>query len=60
MALPVVLVVPADTSIEAALEPVKLFERIGKGGRDIGQQICYPTPLPGLAGHQRPHSAGSI
>jgi hypothetical protein len=24
--------VPSDTSIDAALEPVKLFERIGEGG----------------------------
>ena len=24
------------------------------------QPICCPTPLPGLAGHQRPHSGGSV
>jgi hypothetical protein len=28
--------VTSDTSIEAALEPVKLFEGICKGGCDIG------------------------
>ena len=39
----------SNTSIEAALEPVKLFEGIGKGGRDVGsrfavQPLCLDQP----------------
>ena len=30
----------SDTSIEAALEPVKLFEGIGKGGCDVGSRFA--------------------
>ena len=29
----------SDTSIEAAPEPVKLFEGIGKGGCDLGSRL---------------------
>jgi hypothetical protein len=37
--------VPAtsDTSIEAALEPVKVIESICKGGYDIGSQFAVQT-----------------
>ena len=52
--------VASDASIEAALQPVKLFEGIGEGGRDARQLIDCPNHQPGLAGHQRPHSAASV
>ena len=44
-----VALVASDTSIKAALEPVKLFEGIGKGGCDIGsrfavQPLCLDEP----------------
>jgi hypothetical protein len=29
----------SDTSIEPALEPVQLFQGIGKGGRDVGRRL---------------------
>jgi hypothetical protein len=35
--------IASDTSIEAALEPVKLFERIGKGGCDVGSGFAVQT-----------------
>ena len=35
--------IASDTSIEAALEPVKLFEGIGKGGCDIGSRFAVQT-----------------
>ena len=35
-----VLLVASDTSIEAALEPVKLFEGICKGGCDVGSRFA--------------------
>ena len=35
--------VTLDTSIEAALEPVKLFEGICKGGCDIGSRFAVQT-----------------
>jgi hypothetical protein len=43
----------SDTSIQAALEPVKLFEGIGKGGRDVGGRLAVqPISLdqPGTGG----------
>jgi hypothetical protein len=35
--------IASDTSIEAALEPVKLFEGIGDGRLQRRQPICCPT-----------------
>lgn len=35
--------VTSDASIEAALEPVKLFEGICKGGSDIGSRFAIQT-----------------
>ena len=35
--------VASDTSIKAALEPVKLFEGIRKGGRDVGSRLAVQT-----------------
>jgi hypothetical protein len=35
--------VTSDASIEAALEPVKLFEGICKGGCDIGSRFAVQT-----------------
>jgi hypothetical protein len=48
--------VASDTSIQTALEPVNLFERIGKGGCDIGGQ--RPIQAVGLyePGTSQPHS----
>jgi hypothetical protein len=42
----------SDTSVEAALEPVKLFECIGKGGGDVGSRFAVqPVHLkPGTGG----------
>jgi hypothetical protein len=37
------LVVPSDSSIEAALEPVRLFEGIGERGRDGGSRFAVQT-----------------
>jgi hypothetical protein len=39
----------SDASIDSGLEPVKLFECIGKGGRDVGsrfavQPVCLNEP----------------
>jgi hypothetical protein len=48
----------STSSIEAALQPTKLFQCIGEGGCKVGL-ICCPTHLPGLtglSGHQRPRS----
>jgi hypothetical protein len=35
--------IASDTSIEAALEPVKLFQRICEGGRDVGSRFAVQT-----------------
>jgi hypothetical protein len=35
--------VASDTSIQTALEPVKLFECVGKGGCDIGSRFAVQT-----------------
>jgi len=35
--------VTSDTSIEAALEPVKLFEGICEGGCNIGSRVARQT-----------------
>jgi hypothetical protein len=32
--------IASDTSVEAPLEPVKLFECIGKGGCDVGSRFA--------------------
>jgi hypothetical protein len=31
--------IASDTSIEAALEPVELFQGVGKGGRYVGSRL---------------------
>jgi hypothetical protein len=35
--------IPSDTSIQVALEPVKLFEGIGKGSRDIRSRFVVQS-----------------
>jgi hypothetical protein len=35
-----VALITSNTSIEAALEPMKLFERIRKGGCDLGRRFA--------------------
>ena len=35
--------IASDASIETALKPMKFFERIGKGGRDIGSRLTVQT-----------------
>ena len=35
--------VASDTSIEDALEPVKLFEGIGESGCDVGSRFAVQT-----------------
>jgi hypothetical protein len=60
--------ISSDTSIEAALQPLKLFERIHEGRCEIGSRFAVQSlsrfavqsPLLGLAVHQRPHCAGSV
>ena len=32
--------IASDTSVKAALEPVKLFQGIGKGGSDVGSRLA--------------------
>ena len=39
--------VALDTSIEAALEPVKLVQGICKRGGDVGSRFAIPNHLPG-------------
>ena len=46
------ILIASDTSIEVALEPVKFFEGIGKGGCDFGsrfaiQPLCLNEPSTG-------------
>jgi hypothetical protein len=46
--------VASDTSIEDALEPVRLFEGIGERGCDVGSRFAVQTPnldKPGTSGH---------
>jgi hypothetical protein len=50
----------SDTPINAALQPMKLFEGIGEGSCDVDSRFAVQPPLPGLAGHQRPHSEASV
>jgi hypothetical protein len=45
--------IASDTSIKAALEPLKLLEGIGKGGCDIGSRFAIQTlclDKPGTSG----------
>jgi hypothetical protein len=45
--------VASDTSIEDALEPVKLFEGIGERGCDVGSRFAVQTlnlDKPGTSG----------
>jgi hypothetical protein len=49
---------PSNSSVEVPLQPVKLFECIGKGGRDIGsrfavQAVCLDEPGNGRRVPQR-------
>jgi hypothetical protein len=54
--------ITSDTSIEAALEPLKLCDGIGEGGPDVGSR-CAVQPLrldePGASG-RAPEGASEV